>query len=698
MRTVYKRDGREEPFDRSKIERWSSYVLGEGKWDEFVNEVVSRLPSKVSSQEIHSTMINICLEAGNDHLLMAASKLVYASLRKNMINILGVDDKVDFEILMDKYEALGLWSGISEIYETNPAEVERWYKDLYDNNFKYHQVVQWVDKYSVKYLDEGKDIPIETPHVGAIGIALALFGVTDEGFAFAKHVIEGRINLPTPVLNGVRNGDYDNASCLVISGGDSIESIGVAEHVAYRMTAKKAGIGIEIKTRSKGDPVKGGRIKHLGKQPIYAAIDKSVKMFTQVGRGGSATVSFSVYDPDIMDLLQLRSQRVSIDVRLDKLDFSMVYDDAFVEAVIDNKDIQTMSVIGIPGPVYKAQDVLKQFLTIRQETGRVYCFNISTANSHTPFIDTIHLSNLCQEISLPTKPFTDMNDLYSATTSQGELAFCFLSAINVANIESNEQHKEVAYLTVKALNTVIERSTALSPAVARKLKARRSLGIGITGLAVWLADRSLSYNDTDQIEELAERHAYYLYSASIKLAEAGHRAVSGIDRQWLPIDTKSTKKAPVLDWEALRGRPRTNSVLVAHMPTESSALFSDATNGLYPIRRRVINKVSRHGIVRYIAPANILENAWDVGNETLIKMYAAVQAYTDQGISADLYYSPHKMKDGKIAMSTLIREWVMQAKYGLKSLYYSVTNDDNGGSFSSTNLEEESGCDGACTI
>ena len=79
-------------------------------------------------------------------------------------------------------------------------------------------------------------------------------------------------------------------------------------------------------------------------------------------------------------------------------------------------------------------------------------------------------------------------------------------------------------------------------------------------------------------------------------------------------------------------------------------------------------------------------------------MYASVQAYTDQGISADLYYSPHKMKDGKIAMSTLIREWVMQAKYGLKSLYYSVTNDDNGGSFSSTNLEEESGCDGACTI
>lgn len=697
MRIVYKRDGSEEPFDKKKIQRWSEYVLGEGKWDEFVSLVLSRLPSKVSSEEIHKTMINICLESGNDHLLKAASKLVYASLRKNMINYLGFDDKVSFKTMMECYEGLGLWEGISDVYETNPEEVEKWYVSLYDHTFKYHQVVQWVDKYSIKYLDEGKEIPVETPHAGAIAIALALFGINEEGFLFAKHVIEGRINLPTPVLNGVRNGDYDNASCLVISGGDSVDSIGVAEHVAYRMTAKKAGIGIEIRSRSKGDPVKGGRIKHLGKQPIYAAIDKAVKMFTQVGRGGSATVSFSVYDPDIMDLLQLRSQRVSIDVRLDKLDFSMVYDDAFVEAVIKNEEIQTVSAIGIKGPVYKAQDVLKQFLTIRQETGRVYCFNESTANKHTPFINKIYLSNLCQEISLPTKPFVNMNDLYTGTVSEGELAFCFLSAINVANLESFEQHEEVAYLLVKALDTIMSRSTFISPAVARKANARRSLGVGITGLAVWLADRSKGYADTDSIEELAERHAYYLYKASIRLVEEGRTAVSGIDRQWLPIDTKATKKAPTLDWEALRGRPRRNSVLIAHMPTESSALFSDATNGLYPIRRRVINKVSRHGIVRYIAPANIVENAWDLDNETIIRAYAAVQAYTDQGISADLYYDPDKIEGGKVSLSVLMREWVMQAKFGLKSLYYSVTNDDNGGSFSSS-AEEGSGCEGACTI
>ena len=42
-----------------------------------------------------------------------------------------------------------------------------------------------------------------------------------------------------------------------------------------------------------------------------------------------------------------------------------------------------------------AIDLIKHILLIRQETGRLYCFNVSRANKHTPFKDTIRLSNLC---------------------------------------------------------------------------------------------------------------------------------------------------------------------------------------------------------------------------------------------------------------------------------------------------------------
>ena len=164
--------------------------------------------------------------------------------------------------------------------------------------------------------------------------------------------------------------------------------------------------------------------------------------------------------------------------------------------------------------------------------------------------------------------------------------------------------------------------------------------------------------------------------------------MKGIDPNWLPIDTKRTSKAPELDWESLRGKPRVNSVLVAHMPTESSAVFSDATNGLYPVRNRVINKQSRKGSVQFIAPP-VKETAWMIDNNTLAKAYAAIQAYTDQSISADYYVG-----SGKVSMAQMIKEWVTQARLGCKTQYYLNTNDSNGGMFS----ESEEACQGGCKL
>src|SRR5690606_31217443 len=148
---------------------------------------------------------------------------------------------------------------------------------------------------------------------------------------------KGKVSLPTPALNGLRNGDWDTISCCVISADDTTESIGVANWIAYRMTAKKAGIGIEYTTRSKDDPVKGGRVEHLGKWPIYKATDREVKVLTQITRGGNATVTALAIDPEIEDILMWRSQRVDIETRLDKLDFEFGYNDAFYQAVVKDE-------------------------------------------------------------------------------------------------------------------------------------------------------------------------------------------------------------------------------------------------------------------------------------------------------------------------------------------------------------------------
>ncbi|AUR87190.1 hypothetical protein HYP58_gp44 [Vibrio phage 1.097.O._10N.286.49.B3] len=668
-RTVTKKSGLQEDWDPTKIERWAQYAARHKvDWKEICDTTVMRLPMSCTTEDIHQTMIQVCLDKEDILYSRVAARLLYGELRKNLQNV-GISDRMSFTNLHDFYASHGLWT----FKLVDEDTVNEWYRKLYQYKLEYWQIKQWMDKYSLTIADN----PVETPHAAILALSIAIHGETEEAFSLAENILRGLINLPTPVLNGCRNGDFDSISCSVIHGGDTVDSIGVAEHLAYKMTAKKAGIGIRFDTRSKGDAVKGGRVKHLGKSGIYATVDKAVKMFTQVTRGGSATVTYSVYDPEILELLNLKSQKTPENKRIDKLDYSLAYDNNFIDCVKADRPIVLKSIDGTIHGTIPAREVLKAFLTVRQDTGRVYAINLDTTNTHTPFLDDIHQSNLCMEIALPTAPFEDMPDVYDPSgISKGEMAFCTLAAFNVGSKHFKlSNYQEVANIIVLTLNRIIDRVGMFAPSLKVNLERRRSLGVGITGLAEYLYSEGLKYDDSDEIEMLAERHYHAMLCASMTMvSKYGYPAVGGIDPNWLPIDTKSTSKAPELSWEGLRGKPRANSVLVAHMPTESSAVFSNATNGLYPVRSRVINKQSRKGAVQYIAP-QVEEIAWNISTRTLYKAYGAVQAYTDQSISADTYVTPSQFPDGKVPLSQMMKEFVYQSQVGMKTLYYVNTND-----------------------
>lgn len=715
---VIKHDGTREEFAAEKLNKWAQYATKTGgNWSEIAIDTFKRLPSEVKSSDIHRTMINVCISKEDIVYSRVAARLEYAEIRKNMKRKLGVDDRDNFK---DIYLALiekGVWNK-DAMPPYNP-EWDEWYKEFYDTRFEYWQIAQWIDKYS-RTIDSDA---VETPHIGCIGIALAMHGDSIHAKNLAGCLIRGEVNLPTPALNGFRNGDKDSISCCVITGGDSVPSIGVAEHVAYMMTAKKAGIGIEFDSRSKGAPVKDGSVKHLGKHSLYSYLDKAVKAMTQVTRGGSATVTFKCIDPEVESIAMWKTQRVDIETRLDKIDYSFTYNDAFVEAVVRNQDWYLFDLKAAPevheafysassedynriasnaiseGRNYgkvNAQSLLKKFLTARNETGRVYSFNVSRANKHTPFKDTIRLSNLCQEVMLPTKAYTDMADLYSPN-SIGEVAFCALSAINISKVDI-EKYEFVAEVALRAVDTMIEHSPGMTQSMKNNMLKRRSAGIGITGLASFLYKNGLDYDGSkeslDTISKIAEAHYYYLLKASQKMAEESGIAVEGIDESWLPIDTRINKGDIHLDWELLRNKKRKHSVLVAHMPTESSAVFSDATNGLYPIRQKVVTKTSRKGGVQFICDSwkDGMMLAWDVDNILLSRYYSLVQDFTDQGISADYYFNPSKYSDEKKPMSELMKEWVAQAKMGNKTQYYMNTLDYNGGSVQNMKSENDVEC------
>lgn len=719
--SVTKRNGDVVPFDVNKFNRWAEYAAEVGgNWSEIAIETYKALNEGISTQDIHQTMTDVCVNKATLEHSRIASRLEFATIRKNMQYVFGLDDRASIKDILQAYEDFDVWDS-DYIPPYNPIW-EDWYTELKQTRLEYWQVKQWTDKYACK-VDE---VVVETPHLGYFGISLALFGDTDKARKYMLALVQGKVNLPTPALNGLRNGDWDTISCCVISGGDTTKSIGVANHIAYEMTAKKAGIGIELTTRTKGDKVKNGRVEHLGLHPLYKQINGNVKALTQITRGGNATITVQAINPEVMDVFQWKSPLTDFETRIDKLDYSFAYNRAFVDAVMKdtdwymfsygdapelyksfykddtevfNKQVAKLLKKGVKHKVLKAREILKKFLTIRQETGRVYDIDVTRANQHTPFEDTIVQSNLCMEIQLPTKPYVSMDDLLS-NNSKGETAFCSLSGIVVGKV-SDEEYEEIAELVLEAIDIMIDRAPMMTKAMKKDILERRSVGVGIVGLAVDLYNNNLDFDGSnasvERVAYVAERHYYYLLKASQKLAETSGISVKGIKQDWLPIDTAVNKPQLNFDWEALRGKPRKHSVLVAHMPTESSSLLSNTPNGLYAPRQRIVTKKSRKGLVQFICQEFIEGKhltAWDVDTVHMSEYYGVVQDFTDQAISCDSWVVPENYPDDKVPLSTLMKQWIAHVKFGNKTKYYVNTRPKRAKTIhSDVSVEtEEDGC------
>lgn len=714
---VIKSDGTKQKFDPSKIRTWVSWAgpNPDPKLEsEILQSTLSRLSEEPTTSEIHQTVISVCLDMKTLDASALAANLELATIFKNMEKHLRVLEpaKATFIDLLDIMVAQGVWAGEwteDPDLDTYAEELNHLYFELEAHPVQFWVVKQWVDKYSRKLQGE----PIETPALGALALAISLHGVTERAFHMARGIVYGKQNYPTPMLNGCRTGEYNLISCCVIEAQDSIESIDIAEYIASQMTARKAGIGINLVTRSKGDGVRRGAVKHLGKHPLYASLEKTVKKYTQETRGGSATTTFTCIDPEILDQLKWKSQQIDIARRIDKLDFEFAYNDDFARAVRDNADWYLFSLSEAPevwanfhaqdymdyvrkavlgGAKYtkiKAREIIEAFSHTRWETGRLYMNNLTRTNQHTPFDGTpgnvITQSNLCEEIALPTRGFLDLYDLLKED-SYGEVAFCTIAALNVQEFDSDEEYIEHAETVVYTLNRAIELAAkhAPTPSLRSSLLRRRSLGIGITGLAGRLYKEGFDYDGSDEslqlVAHLSDLHYYALLRASQKYAEeTGTVCGAGVDLDWLPIDTADVKfmeyETP-FDWEALRGKPRANSVLSAHMPTESSAVFSGATNGLYPSRKKVIAKKARTGKVQFISKHFDPDKHMSVWDIDMNPYYGVIQAYgTDQAISADHYTDFHKYPGSKIPMEDCIELFISQWWHGVKTGYYQNFRD-----------------------
>jgi len=604
--------------------------------------------------------------------------------------------------------------------------IGEWVDHDRDFLFTYAGLRQVVDKYLVQDRNTGQ--VYETPQFMYMMIAVTIFANYDKDVrlsyirryynAISKH----KINIPTPIMAGVRTPLRQFASCVLVDVDDTLDSIFSSDMAIGKYVAQRAGIGINAgRIRGINSKIRGGEVQHTGVIPFLKKFEATVKCCTQNGiRGGSATVHFPIWHQEIEDIIVLKNNKGTEDNRVRKLDYSIQISKLFYERFIANENITLFSPHDVPGlydafgtpefdNLYRkyegdtkvprktigAQELILNLLKERAEMGRIYIMNIDHCNTHSSFKDKVSMSNLCQEITLPTDPIRHIDD------EGGEIALCILSAINVGKIHKLEEMEELCDLSVRALEELIDYQGYPVRAAERATRARRSLGVGFIGLAHYLARHGEHYDDPGALKlvhDLSEAFQYYLLKASNQLAkekgpcEAFHRTkyYDGI----LPIDTykKDVDELVVpeynYDWETLRTEIQVHglrhSTLSAQMPSESSSVVSNATNGVEPPRGYLSVKKSKKGTLKQVVPQySSLKNnytlLWDMeSNEGYIKILAVMQKFFDQAISGNWSYNPENYPNKEIPISVWAQDLLTTYKYGWKTSYYQNTYDGKG--------------------
>jgi ribonucleoside-diphosphate reductase alpha chain len=727
---VRKRNGSFEPLNLDKIHSMVECACGglSGVSPSQV-EIQSGLQfyDGITTDEIQEILVRSAsdlISLDNPNYQFVAARLLLFGLYKH---VFGPEWKVEFPAVKD-HLVHGACSGIYDQHLYSKYTDDEWekinsYVDHHrDYLFTYAGLRQVVDKYLVQ--DRSSNKKYETPQFMYILIAATLFQnypketrlsyVRRYYDAISKH----KINIPTPIMAGVRTPLRQFASCVLVDVDDTLDSIFTSDMAIGRYVAQRAGIGINAgRIRGINSKIRGGEVAHTGVIPFLKKFESTVRCCTQNGiRGGSATVHFPIWHQEIEDILVLKNNKGTEDNRVRKLDYSIQISKLFYERFIRNAEISLFSPHDVPGlydafgtdrfdSLYEsyerdqslprktvgAQELILDLLKERAETGRIYIMNIDHCNSHSSFLDKVNMSNLCQEITLPTDPLEHID-------GDGEIALCILSAINVGKLKELDDLEELCDLSVRGLEELIDYQGYPVVAAERSTKARRSLGVGYIGLAHYLARNGVKYEDSASwklVHDLTEAFQYYLLKASNNIAKekgaCDYFNRTKYSQGILPIDTYKKDVDEIVpnnlnyDWETLRTSILTHglrhSTLSAQMPSESSSVVSNETNGIEPPRDYLSVKKSKKGPLKQIVPQyQTLKNnytlLWDMsGNTGYINIVAVMQKFFDQAISGNWSYNPENYPDNEVPVSVMANDFLTTYKYGWKTSYYQNTYD-----------------------
>ena len=483
---VKKRNGQTEVFEAEKINRvllWATSGLsGVSASDVAMNAHLQFYPN-IKTSQIHKVLIQSAVDLISDknpNYQYVASNLLNYLLRKEVFEtkkeMPTLFECIKRNIKVDLYDSLILKNYTEE--EINKCN--NFIKHERDYDLTYAGLQQLIDKYLVKDRSTGKSY--ETPQFAFMMISMTVFANYDKStrLEFVRElydmISEHKISLPTPIMAGIRTPNRQFSSCTLIEIGDSLDSIFHGNVAIGQYVAKRAGIGINAGSiRALGSKVRNGEVVHTGVIPFFKMFQSTLHSCSQGGiRKGSATLYFPWWHKEIEDVLVLKNNKGTDDNRVRHMDYGIQFEKLFYSRFVSNGDIALFSPSDVPGlydafglqnfeelylkyesdkripkKIVKARDLMNSFAQERIGTGRMYVMNIDNANTNSPFIERLKMSNLCLDIETSFVNSVEIDGVLYEKMQLSELIEIFNSGKNIKVLSKNLYNGEMEFKQVQ---------------------------------------------------------------------------------------------------------------------------------------------------------------------------------------------------------------------------------------------------------
>ena len=763
--TVVKRDGSVEPYDGYKISR-AIEEASRGldpevvRTTQLLSELEITLFDGITSQQLDESVIQVAVQNVKDDpgYDTVAARLLLKTVYKR---VLGDYDGPEQLLALhqdrfpDHVRAL-VADGLMDTRLAERFDLERLSAAVdpaRDDLLRYIGVVTLMNRYALHDLDRR---PLEVPQYvwlrAAMGLSVEEADPTATALAYYESISQLRY-LPagsTLVNVGTRYAQLSN--CFVMQMDDDIEHIAKSVRDVMWLTKGTGGIGLSVtKLRAEGSPIFSNNTASTGPIPFMHTIDSTLRAVSRGGKKfGALCFYMENWHLDFDEFLDLRQNSGDPYRRTRTANTAVWISDEFMKRVAADDDwylfdpAETPDLVELTGAAFSARyaeyvamardgrlrdhrrvgarEQMRAILVSLQTTSHPWLTWKDTVNTRAlnDNTGTIHLSNLCTEITLPQ--------------DREETAVCNLASINLArHLRPNPAPNTApgdrvdwdglavtVARAVRHLDNLIDVTRSSVPEADRSNERNRAVGLGVMGFTDLVERLGLCYESEesfDLVDRLTEFVSYHAIATSADLAlERGAYPAfdgSGWSRGLLPVDTLDVLAADRgvavdvdrtrrLDWESLRARTRRgmrNATVMAIAPTASIGLVAGTTPGLDPqftqlfsrstssgkfleVNRNLVADLKARGLWEQVrepllhargdlsavpgVPADlqaVYRTSFQLSPYAFLEVAARAQKWVDQAISRNMYLSSRDVGE-------MVDVYTAAWRRGVKTTYY----------------------------